>query len=947
MAIFDRLLPAWRHSDADVRIAAVRELDDDAQETLAQLARHDADARVRREALRRLNDPDLLVELARGDASEELRALAATRAADLWLERAVSDGPLADCLGALEHLSRPSQRVAVAVRAFHPEVRRAALVRESDEAALAEIARRSEDPTIGLDAVQRVSSAPALRRVAGSGVSVEVALAALDRLDDAEALRALGQDRLAHRPVRKRARVLLESVLDDSHPIRVAERRAEQHALVGEVEALATASDTNRSALALRAAEARWSELAQRGAPDADEEDRFRRACAAARARIEWVARRSASEEKSERAHERERSTREVLCERVDALSGPETPAQLAAATAAWQALGPVDDPHDYDVAARFAAAVERCEHRHQRWLARSEFHAQLAALVRDAEALVETDTPREAARQRAGLEKRWTRIAASPEGVKWLAEERELERRFAAAGEALQQRAESLRADRARQEKEARAQVLALCERLEKQLQAATFKMAAANRALEAYADTLKALRHLPGQERDGLRQRLEHARDEVVRRAAAQATAEEWKLWANADAQRRLIDRAEALLATGDPQKMLADGSELDNEWKLVAAAPRNEARKLWERFRTARNELRRLATAYLAENLARKQALCEAAEALAGSTDWKGTADEFRRLQAEWKEIGPVPQRASAPLFERFRAPANAYFERREAVMRERREHFQERLAQMEALRDGAEQWADSTDWDAAVGEFKRLQAEWHRVAPRRGDLSHPVATAFQGACDRFFERYRRRDDVEAEARDARAESTVADLEALLASAGSAAAPTPDEIARRLRDGLAEWGRRGAISPALEQSLGARIQAACAAIEAACAEDLEAVGLDVSAAVQQREKLCVRLERIVEEFTALAAQPVKEDLGERLRLAMAANTIGGSAAPPRERALRDLVDAAERLRAKWDKGAPIVGARARSLAPRFDAAWARLSELRRTHGIDGRGA
>ena len=66
-------------------------------------------------------------------------------------------------------------------------------------------------------------------------------------------------------------------------------------------------------------------------------------------------------------------------------------------------------------------------------------------------------------------------------------------------------------------------------------------------------------------------------------------------------------------------------------------------------------------------LAGNLKKKEALCERAEALAESTDWLKTAEELRKLQAEWKAIGPVPRAVSQRVWERFRKPCDHFFTR----------------------------------------------------------------------------------------------------------------------------------------------------------------------------------------------------------------------------------------------------------------------------------------
>jgi hypothetical protein len=945
MALFGRLFP-WRHSDPEVRAAAVRDLGKESRELLASVARTDDDARIRRLAIKRLDDPELLLEIGRTDADEELRVLARGRAEDLLVKRATSCQPAEDCDRALAGLTRPSHLVTVAVRAVHPQVRRDALNRVTDERALAEIARRSEDVEIGCAALARVTDAALLRRIAAAGARSDVALAALARIDDPDVLLAIADDAQALTGARKRARAMLEQVLTDDHPIRVAARRERLLQLCATVERLGDASDAASARTALDQAEHDFRDRSARAATDPELEARFQRACHAAGEAIARAEARTAELQKREAARQRGYAARQQLCETVEALEGPETPGRLDAARVAWRALEPSDDPRCHDLASRFAFAVERCEQRHARWRVRDAFHAQLAALVEEAERLVASGDPHAAARPRAALERRWAQLESSPEGAKWLSSEGVLRRRFVEAGAALTAQAHVRDAQRRNRERQARVQMKTLCARLEQLAQAETVRRTAAERALEAAAAALREISSLPASERSALRQRLEAAQHALTQRVEAQAVADGWKRWANAEVQQHLIQRAEALLAADDPRQMLRELGALDREWARVAVAPDDQSQALWTRFRSARDALRQRCNSYLADNLAKKEALCAAVERLADSTEWNATADAIRRLQAEWKEIGPVRQQLSEALFERFRAPANRFFERRQQFLLARKEQREELLGRMRTLCEAAEALADSTDWEATAAEIKRLQGEardvWRRrrapVPPQREGppRTDALRDRFQAACDRFFDRYRRRDALELEATLAGAETILADLEALRESIANADAPTPEDTTQRLEDSLAAWGRLGEMPPDRASALRQRLQATCDAIEAACPSGLPDGALDAESNVPQREKLCSRLERLAASLTASTEEPAPSDLAARLKLALAANTIGGAATTRREQALREAAETAARLREKWRRLGPVIGSRARALALRFERAAADLDAL-----------
>jgi hypothetical protein len=842
--------------------------------------------------------------------------------------------------------------MTVALRAFHASVRRTALSNLSEERSLSEVARRSDDPEIALEALARVADVALLRRIAAGEGRSDVALAALARIDDPGLLQALAEDSKAHKGVRKQARARLDAVLTDDHPIRIAERHERQLQLCVTVEALCSDdADTTATVAALHQAQKNWRELYAHGTPDAELQERFRGACDTVSEALAQAKARNAQAQEREALRLQAYTARQQLCDSVEQLEGPETPARLEAARSAWEALSPSDDPRCLELASRFAQAVERCEQRHDRWRVRNAFRSQLEALVLEAERLVEAGDPRSAARPRATLEKRWARLQSSPEGRKWLTSETALQRRFVKAGEALKEQEQETRAQRQQREREGRAQLKTLCGRLEQLARAETFKHAAADRALAAAATALRQFPPLPASERNALRQRLTAAHETLTQRVQQDAIAEDWKRWANAEVQEKLIARAEALLAADDPAPILREIGQLESEWKRFAAAPRDRSQALWDRFRTARNAMRKRCNAYLAENLAKKEALCAAVEQLADSTDWNDTAAEIQRMQAEWKQIGPVRKQISAPLFERFRAPANRFFDRRKEFLRARKERREELLGRMRTLCEAAEAVADSTDWETTATEIKRLQGEarglWKRprapappegAAPRQPDA---LRERFQAACDRFFDRYRRRDELKLEGNVAAAEKILGDLDLLRQSIADANAPVPEDVSQRLKDRLAEWGRLGPFPTEGTTALRQRLQATCDAIEAACPDGLLETELAAQSNVEQREKLCIRLEKLATSLAADSDEPSPDDLAARLKLALAANTIGGSAATPREQALRDALETAERLRAKWERLGPVMGNRGRALAVRFDKAIADLDALRGSPG------
>ena len=141
-----------------------------------------------------------------------------------------------------------------------------------------------------------------------------------------------------------------------------------------------------------------------------------------------------------------------------------------------------------------------------------------------------------------------------------------------------------------------------------------------------------------------------------------------------ANMAAKATLVEEAEGLADSTDWAKAAARFLELQKAWEDTGPVPRESARDLAQRFRAAcntfftrrRDDLNSKKKEWT-ENLERKEALCARAEELSMSTEWDTASSELKRLQADWKTIGPVRRNKSEVMWNRFRAAADTFFER----------------------------------------------------------------------------------------------------------------------------------------------------------------------------------------------------------------------------------------------------------------------------------------
>jgi hypothetical protein len=524
---------------------------------------------------------------------------------------------------------------------------------------------------------------------------------------------------------------------------------------------------------------------------------------------------------------------------------------------------------------------------------------------------------------------------------------------RFSEAEARVKQRADEKRAAAERQLRQRVQRVEQLLERVTARAAAEDLTLREADRAVRDLKSALEQPPAIPAREQHALVERLKAALAVMAPRLHDLREMDEWKRFANAAVQEELIAKVEALkdaynIGSTDEakpeqiEKAAHELHEIQERWKQVAEAPRAQAQALWHRYRQAADPIQARAREFFAQraeergqNLALKLALVERAEALADSTDWIKTADELKKIQAEWQKIGPIPRQDTKVVWKRFRDACDKFFTRRNADLSERKEAWAANLAKKEALTARAEELAQSREWDKAAAEIRRLQAEWKTIGPVRRNKSEAIWNRFRGACDVFFERYKRRDEIELEAKQADREALVAELEALAPVAADGDAPAaPSDLLERVRALRSRWNQTTPVVRHGADPLSARFVEALERVMASHPDAFKGTELDSDASRQKMEKLCAR----VEGFLDNAAQPTSgsQALADMLREALAANTIGGRAGE--ENRWKAMADEVRQAQASWSRLGPVPGEAGRQMTERFHRACNKFFEAYR---------
>lgn len=185
-----------------------------------------------------------------------------------------------------------------------------------------------------------------------------------------------------------------------------------------------------------------------------------------------------------------------------------------------------------------------------------------------------------------------------------------------------------------------------------------------------------------------------------------------------------------------------------EIQKKWRQIGFATKKENQKIYDRFRAACdkffNRKREFYTEYkesMNDNLQKKIALCEAAEALKASTEWKKTTDQLINLQKQWKEIGAVPRKKSEQLWKRFRAACDEFFSERDKNAKPENDFYGNLKAKKRLIAE-INDYQLSADEDENIAAMNDFMERWQQIGFVPFKEKDNIAKAYKDALhDKF--------------------------------------------------------------------------------------------------------------------------------------------------------------------------------------------------------------
>jgi len=747
MAIRDLFRPKWKHSSIEVRTAAVRSLDvqNDVQK-LIDVATTEESATIRRVAIRKLVDLDVLTKIATNDADSSVRDAASKRRETIIVDQTknLSNGDGLALINSIQDTeglkalllgldnnqqgttkSKSKKYEIDAKQSAILDLQTRALDKFDSKKDLADVYRKSKSDALRQLIIPRLDDEKLVKSIVTDESRTALALPLLGNIRDTALLEDIAKKaklRKVRTEARKKIDTLLGKTVDPKAKLAAKKEIVRRNRLVKQAEALALSEDWKRADEQLDTLESDWNDTAKNAVLTNDNglSDRFKKALNTFRKRYD--------------VHQEAILRNE---ERIKKQSGPHEAVEHTSTTPS------VEVKNENDIIGTTDLSQATTQHT-------DDIEPPQVLLDILTELEIAIDMPKV---DDATVMYR-KKLKAAQRYKKFLAGNTQLAARVQAAEETLNKRIESRKVARLASQQKRIVQYEQKIDKLKSLTNSTRIKECAnALNQVKKACTSLKKLASNPTlkDKASALIESYEDLEKTIFDHLQVLKEKEDWLRWSNIKPKEVLCVTAESLKDEEDLNAVFEKLKQIQRDWKKTGPVPKTKSDELWERFKTACDAAYERCKEVVGDqdkrredNLKRKTELCEKAEAIQDSEDYENTAAALKQMQADWRKIGRVPQAQSDDIWKRFRAACDHFFNRRKGVLEELDVGRMENLKAKQKLISDAEALKDSENWIQTAKKLKALQIEWKKVGQVPRTHANDIWKQFRAACDHFFER-----------------------------------------------------------------------------------------------------------------------------------------------------------------------------------------------------------
>lgn len=275
----------------------------------------------------------------------------------------------------------------------------------------------------------------------------------------------------------------------------------------------------------------------------------------------------------------------------------------------------------------------------------------------------------------------------------------------------------------------------------------------------LNKYQEEFKHIGPVPKDSVEDIWQRFKKISDEVYALKIAEKEESNAERVKNLELKTALCEKLEqvANFPNTKPKEWIEKTQLVDSifdEWKKIGHVPREDSDSIWTRFKESRNLFYKNKNIFFKElnkekidNLQLKEALCLKANELKESSDWLRTSNELIKLQAEWKKIGPVPEKNSEEVWQRFRLACDAFFNRKDEHFKSQKDEQAENLKIKNNIIENVKLLEGIENGDEVIQKLKEYQKEWNATGFVPIKFKDDLQKEFNAITDKLYKKFKR--------------------------------------------------------------------------------------------------------------------------------------------------------------------------------------------------------
>ena len=273
--------------------------------------------------------------------------------------------------------------------------------------------------------------------------------------------------------------------------------------------------------------------------------------------------------------------------------------------------------------------------------------------------------------------------------------------------------------------------------------------------RQLQKYHDQWRETGPVPRDQKDVLWERFREVTHKINKKHQDHFDQLKQAHKKNLEAKALLCEKAESISekpfeSFQQAEKLTKEIVGLQRTWKTIGFAPKKDNTRIYKRFRSACDKFFAKKREYSAqnkellnENLQKKLDLCIQAETLKDSTDWKRTTDQLITLQQRWKETGPVPRKHYDPVWKRFRAACDHFFNKKSEFFSTLDSKYEENLKKKIDIIEKIENLEPGGNPESNLNILKEYQREWASIGFVPIKEKENIQQRYRAALDKHFE------------------------------------------------------------------------------------------------------------------------------------------------------------------------------------------------------------